>query len=63
MVQDVSDSVSSELLRQNKPSDFSGRNNCMARGGNFGARVKAMLEEELGRPVLSSENYGAIEAR
>lgn len=63
MVQDTADSVSRELLRQNKPSDFNGRNNCMARGGNFGARVKAMLEEELGRPVLSSENYGAIGAK
>lgn len=63
MVQDTADAVSNELLRQNQPSDFKGRNNCMARGGNFGARVRLMLEEELGKPVLSSENYSVIETK
>lgn len=49
--------VTTEISQQEKPDTFIKNKNVAKRGGNVAGNARKQTEKELGRPVVSNENY------
>ena len=49
--------VTTEISQQEKPDTFAENKNVAGRGGNIAGNARKQTEKELGRPVVSKENY------
>jgi len=49
--------VTTEISQQEKPDTFVKNKNVAERGGSVAGNARKQTEKELGRPIVSKENY------